>query len=83
MLFIILLCGSNQANVLNLGVLPMIVHQAPCCGVVIVFIFDVVRFSWDCSSNSPSSVTVGGSLSLVARSGNTAISILLDLISCR
>ena len=47
----------------------MIVHPIPCCG----------RHCFIGIVNSPSSVTVGSSLSLVVQ----AISIPLDLISCR
>ena len=66
-----------QANALNLGVLPMIVHPALCCGrhgfyyAMLSSFFGIV--------NSPSFVTIGSSLSLVVQ----AISIPLDLISCR
>ena len=60
MLRMILPCGFVQADALNLGVLPMIVHPAPCCGHHFFYrrccrvFFGIV--------NSSSSVTVGSSL---------------------
>ena len=77
MLFMILPCGFVQANALNLGVLPLIVHPALCC-VRHCFYYAMLS-SYFGIVNSPSFVTVGSSLSLVVQ----AISIPLDLISCR
>ena len=59
---------------MNLGVLPMIVNPAPCCGRHCFYMrcwrvfFGIV--------NSPTCVTVGRSLSLVVQ----AISIRVDLM---
>ena len=70
----ILQCGFLKANAQNLGVLPMIVNPASCCGRHCFYMrcwrvfFGIV--------NSPTCVTVGRSLSLVVQ----AISIRLDLM---
>ena len=75
-LFMILPCGFVQADALKLGVLPMKVHPAPCCGHHCFYAMLSVCFG---IVNSPSSVTVGSSLNRVVQT----ISIPLDRISCR
>ena len=62
-----MLCGFVQAKLLNLGVLLMIVHPDP-------------RFGRHCFYLRCCRVFFR--LFINCRSGNTAVSILLDLISC-
>ena len=57
--------GFVQAKALKLGVPPSIVHPAPCWGRHCFYMPMLLGFLG--TVNSSSSVTVGGSLSLVAQ----------------